>query len=141
MTLIISTFVLIAAAVTASIIHVLMSRFSINYVSMMIGAIIALIGPLNKMVAPFHSEIFMYVVAPLIYFEGQATRLNLIRHSIWKIIWTAVILVIILMITSGTVLSLLRIPVALAFLMAALSTPTDATATEAVSEGLIIPEA
>lgn len=140
MTLIISTFVLIAAAVTASIIHVLMSRFSINYVSMMIRAIIALIVPLNKMVAPFHSEIFMYVVAPLIYFEGQATRLNLIRHSIWKIIWTAVILVIILMVTSGTVLSLLGIPVALAFLMAALSTPTDATATEAVSEGLIIPE-
>lgn len=41
---------------------------------------------------------------------------------------------------AGFSVSLLGIPLALAFLMGALSTPTDATATESVSEGLIVPE-
>ena len=39
---------------------------------------------------------------------------------------------------AGFSVSLLGIPLALAFLMGALSTPTDATATESVSEGLIV---
>lgn len=139
MTLLISTIVITGAAIIASIVRALVPRISINYVSMLIGVGIALIMPLNRMVAPFHSEVFMYIVAPLIYFEGQKTRINLIRQSVWKIVWTAVILVVIMMVVSGITLSLIGVPVALAFLVAALSTPTDATATEAVSEGLIVP--
>lgn len=139
MALFISTIVITGAAIVASIIHALVPRISINYVSMIIGVGIALIVPLNRLIAPFHSEVFMYIVAPLIYFEGQTTRINLIRQSVWKIVWTAVILVVIMMVVSGTILSLVGVPIALAFLIAALSTPTDATATEAVSEGLIVP--
>ncbi|WP_323063261.1 cation:proton antiporter domain-containing protein, partial [Limosilactobacillus reuteri] len=41
---------------------------------------------------------------------------------------------------AGFSVSLLGILLALAFLMGALSTPTDATATESVLEGLIVPE-
>lgn len=44
------------------------------------------------------------------------------------------------MVISGVVVSLFGIPLALAFLIGALSTPTDATATETVSEGLIVPK-
>ena len=114
MALFISTIVITGAAIVASIIHALVPRISINYVSMIIGVGIALIVPLNRLIAPFHSEVFMYVVAPLIYFEGQTTRINLIRQSVWKIVWTAVILVVIMMVVSGTTLSLVGVPVALA---------------------------
>ncbi|WP_263862887.1 cation:proton antiporter domain-containing protein [Limosilactobacillus reuteri] len=57
-----------------------------------------------------------------------------------QIFETAVLLVIVGTIFVGFTVSLLEIPLALAFPMGALSTPTDATATESVSEGLIVPE-
>ncbi|MGF0082052.1 cation:proton antiporter [Limosilactobacillus reuteri] len=82
----------------------------------------------------------MYIVAPLIYFEGQSTRINLIGKRLRQILETAVLLVIVGTVFAGFSVSLLGIPLALAFLMGALSTPTDATATESVSEGLIVPE-
>ena len=82
----------------------------------------------------------MYIVAPLIYFEGQSTRINLIGKRLRQILETAVLLVIVGTVFAGFSVSLLGIPLALAFLMGALSTPTDATATESVSEGVIVPE-
>ena len=141
MTLIISTIVILIAAVFASIISAALSRISINYVSIIIGIIVALIGPLNHLVETFNSEFFMYIVVPLIYFEGQTTKLNEVRQSLGQIVKAAVLLVLIMTIVSGAVLSWLGLPMALAFLMAALSTSTDATATDAVTEGLIVPPA
>lgn len=128
------------AAIISSIIGSFIPRFSINYVSIIIGIMVALIPPLNNLVAPFQSEIFMYFVAPLIYFEGQVTHMNLIGKNFRQIIEMAVILVIIGMIVSGLAVRLIGVSLALAFLMGALSTPTDATATESVSEGLAMPE-
>ena len=73
----------------------------------------------------------MYIVAPLIYFEGQSTRINLIGKRL-QILETAVLLVIVGTVFAGFSVSLLGIPLALTFLMGALSTPTDATATESI---------
>lgn len=141
MTLIISTVTVLVAAILVSIVSSFLHHFSVNYVSLLIGLLIGLIPVLNHLVAPFHSEVFMYIVAPLIYFEGQTTRINLVRQSVGRIVGTAVILVIIMTLISGSLLGIMGIPIALAFLCAALSTPTDATATDAVSEGLIVPKA
>lgn len=99
-----------------------------------------MIAPLNHLVAPFRSEIFMYIVAPLIYFEGQTTRINQVRQSMGQIVNTAVLLVLVMTIISGAALGWLGIPLAVAGLLAALSTSTDATATDAVTEGLIMPQ-
>ncbi|MCC4325046.1 hypothetical protein LMB33_08195 [Limosilactobacillus reuteri] len=74
----------------------------------------------------------MYIVAPLIYFEGQATRINLIGKRLRQILEMAVLLVIVGTVFADFSVSLLVIPLALAFLMDALSTPTDATATESI---------
>lgn len=138
--MLISTTTLLLAAIISSIIAGFIPRFSINYISIILGVAIALIIPLNKLIAPFQSEVFMYFVAPLIYFEGQATHINLVGRNFRQIVEMAVILVVIGMVASGIAVKLIGIPLALAFLIAALSTPTDATATESVSEGLIMPE-
>ena len=74
----------------------------------------------------------MYIVAPLIYFEGQSTRINLIGKRLRQILETAVLLVIVGTVFAGFSVSLLGIPLALTFLMGALSTPTDTTATESI---------
>lgn len=139
MTMVISTATILVAAIISSIISAFIPRLSINYISIIVGLIIALIAPLNHLVAPFHSEVFMYIVAPLIYFEGQTTRINQVRQSIGQIISTAVLLVLIMTAVSGAILFQLGIPVALAGLLAALSTSTDATAADAVTSGLIMP--
>ncbi|MBB1079962.1 cation:proton antiporter [Limosilactobacillus sp. STM2_1] len=138
--MIISITILLVAATFSSIIAGFLPHISTNYISIIIGIILALIVPLNQQVMSFHSEIFMYIVAPLIYFEGQTTRINLIGKNLRQIIGTAVLLVVTATIFTGVAVSLLGVPIAFAFLMGALSTPTDATATESVSKGLIVPE-
>ncbi|WP_225432120.1 cation:proton antiporter domain-containing protein [Limosilactobacillus reuteri] len=120
------------AAVLSSIISSFFPHFSINYISIFVGLIIGLVPFLNGRIPPFHTEIFMYIVAPLIYFEGQSTRINLIGKKLRQILETAVLLVIVGTVFAGFSVSLLGIPLALAFLMGALSTPTDATATESI---------
>lgn len=140
MVLAISTATVLVAAIVSSIISAFIPRLSINYVSIGIGVAIALIAPLNHLVALFHSEVFMYIVAPLIYFEGQGTRINQVRQSIGQIVSTAVILVLAMTFVSSAGLAWLGIPVALAALLSALSTSTDATATDAVTAGLIMPQ-
>ncbi|MCH3904991.1 MAG: cation:proton antiporter [Lactobacillus sp.] len=140
MSILVSTIAVLGAAVFASILAGFIPRISVNYVCMFLGILIVAIGPLNHLITQFDPEIFMYIVAPLIYFEGQTTRLNVVRRSLGKILGTAVVLVVAALICSGSLLSLLGIPAALAFLIASLSTPTDATATAAVSSGLIVPK-
>lgn len=76
--MLVSTIILLLASVFSSIIAGFIPRFSINYISILVGIILALIIPLDELVAPFKSEVFMYIVAPLIYFEGQTTRMNLV---------------------------------------------------------------
>ena len=56
------------------------------------------------------------------------------------LISTAVLLVVASLVIAGFAVSLLGIPLAIAFVLAAISTPTDAMATETVSEGRIVPE-
>lgn len=140
MTLLISTVTLVVAAVISGIVCGIIPRASGNYVSILIGFIIALIAPLNQLVAQFHSEAFMYIIAPLIYFEGQTTRIHFVGHWLRQIIETAVLLVVISLVVAGFSVYLCGIPLALSFVMAAISTPTDATATETVSEGRIMPD-
>lgn len=120
------------AAVLSSIISSFFPHFSINYISIFVGLIIGLVPFLNGRIPPSHTEIFMYIVAPLIYFEGQSMRINLIGKRLRQILETAVLLVIVGTVFAGFSVSLLGIPLALAFLMGALSTPTDATATESI---------
>ncbi len=129
--MLVSTIVLMIAAVLSSIISSFFPHFSINYISIFVGLIIGSVPFLNGRIS-FHTEIFMYIVAPLIYFEGQSTRINLIGKRLRQILETAVLLVIVGTVFAGFSVSLLGIPLALAFLMGALSTPTDATATESI---------
>ncbi|MBU7478796.1 sodium:proton antiporter, partial [Lactiplantibacillus pentosus] len=72
MTLLISTSILVVAAMVSIVINRRwLPRLSVNYVSMLVGAVIAVIPLLNGLVERFNSEIFIgLIVAPLLYFEG-----------------------------------------------------------------------
>lgn len=141
MDLMISTFVLLLAAVLSIFLAQAFQKISVSYISMIVGGIIALIPILNSHIGNFNSEIFIgLIVAPLLFFEGQATRLRAVGQKLKHIIQTAVVLVLLCLILSGFGVHLIAgISLPLAFILAAVSTPTDATAMESVTNGLKAP--
>lgn len=133
---------LIFASIAASILAQFFPKISENYVSMAVGAIIASIPFFNNMIPEFEPEVFMItIIAPLLFFEGQAMNLNRVGHKLKTILEIVVVLVVISTVVTGFALSYITgIGLSLALVMAAISTPTDATATESVSEGLQLPK-
>lgn len=116
-------------------------RVSVNYVSLLIGIVIAVIPFLNGLVESFNSEVFIgLIVAPLLYFEGQNTRLNLVGRHVSDIVSLTVGMVVLCAVVAGLGTSWLTgLGLPLAFILAAISTPTDATATESVTMGRVLP--
>lgn len=142
MELITSSFALAIAAALSIIIAQAFRKISVNYISMLVGIIIALIPILNKQIAAFNSEIFMeLIIAPLLFFEGQTTRFHNVRQNLKKIIGITVIMVLFALIAAGFGAAWIgQISLPLAFIISSISTPTDATATDAVTEGLEVPD-
>nr|WP_231131044.1 cation:proton antiporter [Lactiplantibacillus pentosus] len=142
MTLLISTSILVVAAMVSIVINRRwLPRLSVNYVSMLVGAVIAVIPLLNGLVERFNSEIFIgLIVAPLLYFEGQNTRLNLVGRHAREILSLTVGMVVLCAVVAGIGTQLFAgVGLPLAFILAAISTPTDATATESVTMGRELP--
>lgn len=135
-------FIMFAVAVANMIQQRLFRKISVNYIAMLIGMAIALIPQTNQMIEGFSSEIFMgVIVAPLLFFEGQRTRLYNVVRSWRAILGLTVVMIILATITAafGIYLSI-GVSLPLSFILAAISTPTDATATESVVYGLKLPK-
>lgn len=142
MSLMVSTFVLSLAAIVSIFLAQVFSKISVNYISLIIGAGIFLIPSLGSHVENFNSDIFIgLIVAPLLFFEGQSTHLNSVGKEFKNIVQTAVMLVILCLIFAGFgVWAAAGVSLPLAFILAAISTPTDATAGESVTNGLKMPK-
>ena len=135
-------FIMFAVAVANMIQQRLFRKISVNYIAMLIGMAIALIPQTNQIIEGFSSEIFMgVIVAPLLFFEGQRTRLYNVLRSWRAILGLTVVMIILATITAafGIYLSI-GVSLPLSFILAAISTPTDATATESVVHGLKLPK-
>ncbi|RRK10017.1 sodium:proton antiporter [Lactiplantibacillus garii] len=142
MSMLVSTGVLIVAAMVSIVINRRwLSRVSVNYVSMLVGAVIAVVPFINRLVETFNSEVFIgLIVAPLLYFEGQNTRMNLVGRHVREIVSLTVGMVVLCAVAAGLGTAWLTgLGLPLAFILAAISTPTDATATESVTMGLKLP--
>lgn len=138
----ISTFIIVIAAVVSILLAQIFQKISVSYISMIVGGIISFIPVIGGHIENFNSEIFIgLIVAPLLFFEAQQTRLNLVGKEFRHIIQTTIILVILCLIFSGLAVNLIAgVSLPLAFILAAISTPTDATAMESVTNSLKEPE-
>lgn len=116
-------------------------KISVNYISLVLGGLVAAVPFTNVLIGKFESEVFIsLIVVPLLFFEGQFTRMNTVGQHLQLIIGLTVVMVILCMIFAGlgvAILTSLGWP--LAFILAAISTPTDATAMESVTSGLKLP--
>ena len=134
--------IMLAVAFSTMIQQRFFKIISVNYIAMAMGMILALIPQTNLLIENFSSEVFMgLIVAPLLFFEGQRTRLYSILRSWRAILGLTVIMIVLATITAsfGIYLSL-GVSLPLSFILAAISTPTDATATESVTHGLKLPK-
>lgn len=142
MELLISMIILISAATISNLVQYhWFSKISSSYLSMLLGAVIALTPVLNHLIGQFDPDLFMgIIVAPLLFFEGQATRMNQVFRN-WKMIVSLTVSMVLIgaLLATAALRWLVLSNLALAVILGALSTPTDATASESVSNGLIMP--
>lgn len=129
----------LAASIAMIIQNWLLRKVSVNYIALIIGIILALV--LGAKVISFQPELFMgLIIAPLLFFEGQQNRLYSIARSWKSIVSITVIMILIATMFAAFSLKLtMGLSLSLSFILAAISTPTDATATESVTHGLKIP--
>ena len=65
-----------AVAMATMIQQRFLQKISVNYIALVIGMAIALVPQTNLLIENFNSEVFLgLIVAPLLFFEGQRTRL------------------------------------------------------------------
>jgi CPA1 family monovalent cation:H+ antiporter len=82
----------------------------------------------------------VFIIAPLLFLDGQATRSILVRRKIKDIVGTAILLALISAVVSlFAINSIFAVSLPLALIMIAISTPTDATALDTVREGRKLP--
>ncbi|GEO59056.1 cation:proton antiporter [Companilactobacillus bobalius] len=137
-----STFAILVAVAFANIISKLVPKVSSTYINLIMGIIFGIIPLTNHMILGFDNEIFMLlIIAPLLFFEGQRTMNFIVWQKYRNIISTAVVLaVIIAAVGMISVNLIMKIGLPLALILAAISTPTDATALESVSAGVTLPK-
>lgn len=133
--------IVFAVALATIIQQRFLQKISVNYIALVIGIAIALVPQTNILIENFNSAVFLdLIVAPLLFFEGQRTRLYSILRSWRAIVGLTVVMIVIATIVAGLGVHAFRLSLLLSFILAAVSTPTDATATESVIHGLKLPK-
>ena len=137
MELLISSFVIIVAVALSNIAARYVPKISSTYINLVVGIIVGLIPMTNHLVLAFNNDIFMiFVLAPLLFLEGQATPLLIIRKKVKNIVGTAVILAVIsAVIVTVAINQWFGLLISIALIIVAISTPTDATAFDSVVSG------
>lgn len=135
--------ILLGAVVIANVIHLVWSRVPLSVYQILAGIIIALL-PTSATDITLHPELFMMVViAPLMFNDGQNQSSRVLSRNIKNIfslsVLFAVVTVLIMgLILHGTLGSTFSLP--LAFLLAAIITPTDAVAVKSLTGNVTMPE-
>lgn len=134
-------FIMVIAAAVSILVGQLLPHVPTNYISLLIGIGLFFIPMHRLSLRAFDAETFLgIVVAPLLFFEAQATRIDRVSKAFRQILQMTIILVILCFVVAGLgVWSLGGVGLPLAFIFAAISTPTDATALSSVTEGLRFP--
>jgi len=142
MALFTSTFVLLITVALANLVAEWVPKISKTYFALVAGIIVALIPSLNHLVLEFENETFMiFILAPLLFFEGQITPMVRVGRRIPSILGTAFVLAIVSAVIATLGLhGIFAVSLPLALIMVAISTPTDATAFESVVTGRKISE-
>lgn len=136
-----SSFVIMIAVALSNFIGKGIPGVASSYINILVGVGIAAIPVLNTIVPEFNDEVFMLlIIAPLLFFEGQLTPIQRVKARMSGILGTAVGLALASAVVIALVLHQLGLAFPLALMIAAISTPTDATAFDSVAEARVFPK-
>lgn len=134
---------LAVTVVAANIVHLLYPKIPLSIYQIIAGVLLALL-PTEITNFSLHPEIFMMVViAPLMFNDGQNQSFRYLTNNFRSIFSISVILAIVTVLITGSLLhSVLpqTFPFALAFMLAAIITPTDAVAVKSITNNMTVPE-
>jgi len=105
------------------------------------GAILSLVPMYHHFV--LEPEMFMLIIiAPLMFYDGKNANAGELRKNMGSIISMAIILAVLTVVGMGYLSHAIiaGIPLALAFALAAIVTPTDAVAVSSITSNMAVPE-
>lgn len=143
MDLLLGIILLLTTVVVANVIHLIYPKIPLSIYQIIAGVLLASL-PTTATNFTMHPEIFMMVViAPLMFNDGQNQSFFSLSRNVRPILSIAVTLSLVTVIIAGTVLHLTMpktFPFALAFMLAAIITPTDAVAVKSITTSMSVPE-
>lgn len=105
------------------------------------GILIAFIPGVGAQLIIHPDWFLVLIIAPLLFYEGQQTPINVLSKNFGSIIRLAVLLSIVsVVIVAVSAEQILLWPIPLAVALAAIVTPTDATALNSVTAGVEVPD-
>jgi len=132
---------LVLATIVANTIYPYFPLIPKAFYQIFAGAILSLVPLYHHFI--LEPEVFMLIIiAPLMFYDGQNANAKELRRNLGSILSMAVVLAILTVILMGYVshAMLVGIPLALAFALAAIVTPTDAVAVSSITSNMAVPE-
>lgn len=134
---------LLGAVVIANVVHLILPKVPLSIYQILAGIIIAML-PTSATDISLHPELFMMVViAPLMFNDGQNQSSRVLSQNIKNIFSLSVLFALFTVLIMGfalhgTMTKTFSLP--LAFLLAAIITPTDAVAVKSLTSNVTMPE-
>lgn len=132
---------LILATIVANTIYPYFPVIPKAFYQIFMGALLSLVPMYHHFI--LEPEMFMLIIiAPLMFYDGQNANAHELRRNVGSIVSMAVVLAVLTVIGMGYLSHALLagIPLALAFALAAIVTPTDAVAVSSITSNMAVPE-
>ena len=138
-----SIFLLLTAVVVANIIHLIYPKIPLSIYQIIAGILMASL-PTTATDFTMHPELFiMVVIAPLMFNDGQNQSFRVLSKNIKNILSLSVAFALVAVIIIGSALHVAfpkTFTLPLAFMLAAIITPTDAVAVKSLTNNVTMPE-
>lgn len=132
---------LILATIVANTIYPYFPIIPKAFYQIFMGALLSLVPLYHHFV--LEPEMFMLIIiAPLMFYDGQNANAHELRKNVGSIVSMAIVLAVLTVVGMGYLSHaiLTGIPLALAFALAAIVTPTDAVAVSSITSNMAVPE-
>lgn len=143
MSLLLGIILLVSTVVVANVVHLLYPKIPLSIYQIIAGVLLASL-PTATTDFTMHPELFMMVViAPLMFNDGQNQSFRYLSRNFKSILSISVVLALVTVIITGIFLHLTMpttFSLTLAFMLAAIITPTDAVAVKSITTNMTVPE-
>lgn len=143
MDMILGIILLLTAVVTANVVHLIYPKIPLSIYQIIAGILLASL-PTEATNFTMHPELFMMVIiAPLMFNDGQNQSFRYLSSNVKAILSMTVGLALVTVLITGGFLHLTlpgTFSLALAFMLAAIVTPTDAVAVKSITVNMKVPE-